>query len=510
MTSSARLQRLALLATIFVLTAIEFLQSGAIAFAAAPIMGELGASPEEFGMVAVCYAAVAIILISKQRWMVERFGWRLFLQVSGTVFLAGALFCANASTVPQFLAGRIVMAVGGAAFMTSSRLMINLIAPGPQRLTGIKMFASALFIGYAAAPWLAVQAVVHDHWGMIFIALGVLAVVAVTLGSFALPAVPVPPVQRTGSHPGPLLVLAAGSFLCLYGLQRAAYDFYDDARPLALFVILGVIAFAYFTWHQHRHQRPLLAIRSLAQKRYLTGLVLFTLCYVILAANSYMLPVLMQRALGIPWEVVGKLEATGLITALGAYGVMVKIMQKSPDPRKFYVIGFLALALFGWRLARLDGGANLWADVWPAIALFGIFIVFVMSTTALQAFTGLAHDELLFSHAQQVKNMAGQIGLSLGVAAAVLGLQWRTSIHHTNLIQRFTPGDAIYNHMLGELGARYTGELGAAQASQVAMAQMGQMLDQQATMLASLDYFSAAMWFSLACALVMCFQRILK
>jgi hypothetical protein len=41
-------------------------------------------------------------------------------------------------------------------------------------------------------------------------------------------------------------------------------------------------------------------------------------------------------------------------------------------------------------------------------------------------------------------------------------------------------------------------------------AQMGQMLDQQATMLASLDYISAAMWFSLAFALVMCFQRILK
>jgi hypothetical protein len=42
------------------------------------------------------------------------------------------------------------------------------------------------------------------------------------------------------------------------------------------------------------------------------------------------------------------------------------------------------------------------------------------------------------------------------------------------------------------------------------MAQMGQMLSQQLTVLASLDYFSAVMWFSLTCALVMCFQRILK
>ena len=65
-----------LLATIFVLNAIEFLQAGMIAFGAGPIMGEIGASPEEFTLATVVYAVVAIAAISKQGWLVERLGWR--------------------------------------------------------------------------------------------------------------------------------------------------------------------------------------------------------------------------------------------------------------------------------------------------------------------------------------------------------------------------------------------------------------------------------------------------
>jgi len=49
----------ALLSTILLLTLLEFLQSGMIAFAAGPIMGEIGASPEEFSLTTVAYATAA-------------------------------------------------------------------------------------------------------------------------------------------------------------------------------------------------------------------------------------------------------------------------------------------------------------------------------------------------------------------------------------------------------------------------------------------------------------------
>ena len=93
----------ALLSTILLLTLLEFLQSGMIAFAAGPIMGEIGASPEEFSLTTVAYAAVAISTISKQRWLVERLGWRNFVLASLGLFILGSAICATSDSYPCLL-----------------------------------------------------------------------------------------------------------------------------------------------------------------------------------------------------------------------------------------------------------------------------------------------------------------------------------------------------------------------------------------------------------------------
>lgn len=61
-----------LLVTIFCLNIIEYLQAGMIAFSANPIMGEIGVSPEEFGLINAVYACIAIIMIAQQHWLAAR------------------------------------------------------------------------------------------------------------------------------------------------------------------------------------------------------------------------------------------------------------------------------------------------------------------------------------------------------------------------------------------------------------------------------------------------------
>ena len=58
-----------LLVTVFLLCSIDLLQGGMVAFASAPIMGEVGASPEEFSLIAGFYACAAVLVMSKQRWL---------------------------------------------------------------------------------------------------------------------------------------------------------------------------------------------------------------------------------------------------------------------------------------------------------------------------------------------------------------------------------------------------------------------------------------------------------
>lgn len=498
-----------LLAAIFLLCAIEFLQGGMITFAAGPITGEIGASPEEFTMATVVYAVVAITALSKQRWLIERMGWRAFVQASVAVFFAGAAVCASSSAFPPFLAGRVVMALGGGAFLTNARVMVNLMPPSPRRFRGILAFAGALTVGIGSAPLLASLAVARGSWSGIFVLLAVLAAIAGVLGTLALPADVTPLERRSQAHPRLLLLMMAGTFLVLYALLRASYDFYDDSLPLLLALIAGAAVLFYFGRHQYHHDSPLLVVKRLMIPRYMTGIGVFTLGYMVLGANNYMMPVLMQGALGFPWEVVGRVQSAGLIVAVPTFCIMAMVLKRNQAAKKFYITGFSLLMVSGLLLARLNGEAGLWTDVWPGIAVFGAFITPVMVTTALHSFMDLQGDEMAFANGQQLKNMLSQFGIAMGVAGASLGLQWRSSVHLAALLPRFNADDAVFSALAAPLSAQFTASHGA-QAAAAALGTLAQQLNQQVILLSSLDYFGFLAVLGLLGALLMMLQRVLK
>ena len=498
-----------LLFTIFLLTVIEYLQSGMIAFGSGPIMGEIGAAPEEFSLISATYACVAIAAIAKQRWFVERLGVRRFILLSLALFIIGAAVCGSSSTYLQFMAGRACMGMGGGSLMTSARLLVNLFPPSPKRFSGIKYFATALAVGSSSAPWLASIAISHDSWRWIFGALIIIAAVVALLARICLP-VEIPQRElRTDSHPVLLMILMAGSFCLLYALQRSWYDFYGDATMLAGAGLVGLLALGYFVRAMHRHERVLLNISALHNARYWSGVALFTFCYILMAGTNYMLPALLQRGLGFPWEVIGQVQAVGLAGTVVSWIFLSFLLQKKPAAKKYYVVGFLALAVFGWKVSHLSPSADLWSDFVPALACYGVFVMFVLATTAMHTFREVSHHETVFSHAQQLKNMLAQFGGSVGISLATISLQTRTAMHGAALSTHFAHGDPVYEQSLSQLTSVYAA-VGATSPGAVAGAALTQMLSQQATLLASLDYFWIVAIVGIFGALAMLAQRVLR
>lgn len=501
--SAARYPRQpALLATVFLLNGAEFLQSGMIAFGANAIMGQINASADQFVLATVLYAAVAITAIAAQHWLVERLGWRAYVQISAALFVAGAVICAASDSVASFMLGRATMACGGAGFMTAARLLINLMPPSPQRMKGIAAFGGALALGNALAPWVAASAIDADHWALLFALPAAMAVLAAILAGVCLPSELAPDSGRSASSPWLAAAILCTSLLALYGVQRATFDFYDDALPLIACVAAGAAGIALLVRHQARHERPMLAFGRLLQARYLAGLALFAFCYVILGANNVTLPLLLQRSLNAPWQAVGAVQTIGLLSSVLAFAATVAVLRRWPSPRKFYVVGFAFLFLFAWQLSRLTADADLWRDVLPAIAAFGVFLILVLATTAIHTFTDLQHDAVGFNHGQMLKNMMSQFGLALGVAGSTLAMQWRISEHYSVLRERFTGGDAAFTALRDQLG----GAVGMPQA----IAQLAQMLGQQANLLAGIEYFSLLMLVAALAAVTMMTQRIFK
>src|SRR6476661_5457758 len=99
-----------LLAAVFLLNLIEFLQSGMVAFATVPLMGYLSASPEEYSVVTALYAAVAVTTTALGYTLLRRVGWRRYLLAGLAVFALGAALCATSDDLWQFGCGRLLMA----------------------------------------------------------------------------------------------------------------------------------------------------------------------------------------------------------------------------------------------------------------------------------------------------------------------------------------------------------------------------------------------------------------
>lgn len=500
----------ALLITVGLLCGLEFLQAGMLAFASLPIRGEIDASPEEYSLVAALYACVAVVVIAKQRWLTERLGLRNYMIGSIGVFVAGALLCSLSHDLRSFTLGRVIMALGGASFMTTSRIIVNLIPPGPGRFTGIKVFAVGLASGTAAAPVLSSLAVTHGNWQAIFWVLIALAIVAGIISMRFLPRNPHPAEERSDSSPARILLLALASFFLLYVLQRSYYDFYNDTSILLVFAALGAFAFYTYFHVELRHERPMLKVRQLMTPRYVAGVALFSFSYVILGANNYILPTFLQTGLGYSWETIGRFQSLGLLASLLTWLVMLRFLPKHPAPKKFFVLGFLALAGFGWQLSSLTPGANMWQHILPALALNGCFVMLVLATTAMQTFRDVGHEDALFAHAQQVKNMLGQVAMAIGTSMATVLMQWRTTAHYDALNIKMVDNNPIFTQQLQQLTQFFSTTYEPAQAARMAMAQLAQQIGQQSSVMAGIDYFWIAIWVASAAVLVSVFQRVFR
>jgi MFS family permease len=497
-----------LLATIFLVALLEFLQANMVVFAAAPLTAQISASPEEYSLVTVLYASVAVLSTSQLTALVQKLGWRNYMLATLAVFASGAWLCGSSHELYSFALGRMLMGAGGGVFFTAARMMVNLIPPSPQRIKGIAALVGGLAIGLAVSPSLAGTAVVGDQWQAIF---GLLVGIAALAAALVCVRLPVDAAAMAASPSRTSLLgavaLLVGTFCALYALARSIFDFYSNPAGVLAWFVVGLAALALFVYHQGSAAQPFLLLRQLGSKRYVLGVTVFTVGYTVLGASNAMLPVFIQRGFGVALDVAGRAQTLGFMGAVFGWIVFVLIARTHPGAKKFYLTGYASLCLCGWFMSQLTPQANLWTDVVPLLFLFGAFVTFTMPTTALHSFRDFQHNEVVFSNAQQLKNMLSQVGFGLGSAVANVAFQARLSQHFSVLGERIVTGGAELNAQLEQLGAAFAG---AANPGALALAQLSQQLNQQSVMLGAFDYFWVLMWIGIVGMVTMALQRVFK
>lgn len=501
-----RAQRLALLFLIGSLPFSDFLQTGVYAFNAGPIMGDLGASTEEYSLVATLYALTAIGMIFNHRWMVERLGWRWFMRGASFLFGVGALLCGTSDTLGIFAAGRLVMAMGCASFFTAGRVLVNSIPPSPARFTGIKFFASGIAWGGVCGPLLASAALSLQDWRLGFTALVIPAAMIAVFGELALPRMPLP--TRTPFDARGLVTLAGGSALVLFAFQRSAFDFFSEPVPLFACVLIGAATLLSAIWLVRRREPPAIRLHEMSQRRYLAGLAVFGVSYLLLGANNTAVPLLLLRGLNLPLEIVARYVAIGALGGVVTWILLARLVPRDPGPTRYYLLGFGLLAAGGILLGSLSETVDPDRHVLPALMCNGAFVLAVLSTTAFQTFRDLQRDETVFSHANQVKNVLAQFGVAAGMSFATLFMQWRTTVHYAQVAETLAGTSLSAQDALRVLLQRYGATADTETAARMAVASIHGMLGQEAIFMASLDYFIGVAGVAGLCLMALLTERL--
>lgn len=490
--------------TITAVVSLEYLQSVMMAFASSYVMGGVAASPEEFSLTAAAYASVALVMIGKHRWLVERLGYRRFILGSLLVFSLGAVLCALAERSSSFMLGRMVQALGAATFFTGARLLINQLEPA-QRLLGVRCFAGGLMTSTALSPIIASYFLAQGEWRLIFWLMLPLSALTALLTWFSVPGATVPKEERSQSSPALLLALSGSLVLLQYAIERFRYSFFSEGGAIMALTLAALAGLGYFVYREWQRPRPLLALRSIGSRRYWIGLILYFGCYTLLAANNYILPNFLHNVLGYA------IESTGTLMALSIVGLGLLFLQTSTfgrrfSSRSFLVLGFVCFSAYGFLLSQATPEVSL-AWIAPAVVLSGMAVTMTLGTAAQAVFLDV--EESSFSHAYQAKNMVREIASAGGVSLAAIILQMRSEVHYDQLSERFNPFNSDLASQLGSL-SQGLGQEGAGDAQSTALAMLASSLQQQSTFLACLDYFWLVALLGAVAAALMAWQRVFR
>ncbi|RAE73161.1 MFS transporter, partial [Burkholderia multivorans] len=92
---------------------MQTLDSTIVNTALPSMAASLGESPLRMQSVVIAYSLTMAVMIPVSGWLADTFGTRRVFFSAILVFSLGSLLCANAHTLPQLVAFRIVQGVGG-------------------------------------------------------------------------------------------------------------------------------------------------------------------------------------------------------------------------------------------------------------------------------------------------------------------------------------------------------------------------------------------------------------
>ncbi|WP_137892273.1 DHA2 family efflux MFS transporter permease subunit [Ramlibacter sp. 2FC] len=444
------------------------------------IAGDLGVSPNQGTWVITSFAVANAIAVPLTGWLSQRFGQVRLFVASVLLFVLASWLCGLAPDMASLIAFRALQGfVAGPMIPLSQSL---LLASYPRALAGLAMamWSMTTLVAPVMGPLLGGWITDNIAWPWIFyinVPVGLVAAFA-SWQIYRHRESPTRqlPIDAWGLA---LLVLWVGAMQLMLDLGKE-HDWFHSSVVVAL-ALVALMGLAFFLVWELTDKHPVVDLSLFARRNFWAGALATAVGYGLFFGNVVLLPLWLQQYMGYTATQAGMAMAPVGLLAIVLAPVVGKTMGRV-DPRAYASFAFLVFGLVLWMRSLFNTQVDLATIMVPTL-LQGVATAFFFIPMVSITLSGLPPERIPAASGLSnfVRIMAGAIGTS--VATTV----WedRASLHHAQLVEALSQGNAVAGSTLAGLRA-------AGLSAEQALAQLNRLVDQQAFMLAANDVFHAS------------------
>ena len=395
---------------------MQFIDQTALSTALPTLAAAFRIPPIDLKLVLTSYILVQAVMVPASGWAADRWGARRVFIAAMAVFLLGSVLCGLSRTLGELVLFRILQGAGAAMIMPVGRIIVVGQTSREQLVKAMALLTTPAMVGPILGPPLTGLILKIASWPWIFyinLPVGILGMIAVW--KF------VP--RRREPHPGRFdtlgFMLAALAMSTSMGLaETLGFNLIPWTVQVAALVV-AVASSVLFIRHVRRAERPVLDLSLLRVKTFRASCTGGTLIRIGIGATPFLMPLLLQIAMG--WT---PLQA-GSLTISMAIGALISRPLATRMMRLFGFRGVLVstAALVGL-FTLVPGFFRTGTPVW---LMFGLLAMggFVRATqfTASNVLAFAELDQSRVTAASTLQVVILQLSISMGITVGSLALQ---------------------------------------------------------------------------------------
>ncbi|MDR0274381.1 MAG: multidrug transporter subunit MdtD [Burkholderiaceae bacterium] len=390
---------------------MQTLDSTIVNTALPTMAASLRQSPLHMQAAVVAYSLTMAVIIPATGWLADRFGTRRMYLLAIVLFTLGSAGCAASARFDQLVASRVLQGMGGAMLLPVGRLTVLRSVPRDKFLEAMSFVAIPGLVGPLIGPTLGGWLVQALTWHWIFLINIPVGIVGALATLRIMPNLRGAQVQRFDLAGYVFLVVAMLAIsLSLDGLGGLGFRH----ATVVVLIVAGLAALAAYWLHALKVPGPLFAPSLFSIQSFRVGILGNLFARVGVGAMPFMIPLLMQLALGYSPAQAGMLMLPLALANMGMKRVISVIIARHGYRRVLVGNTLLSGGLIA-SFALMSHGQPLWLRI-AQLACLGA--VNSMQFTSMNTVTLKDLDAARASSGNSMLSMVQMLGMSLGVTSA--------------------------------------------------------------------------------------------